>query len=97
MSMHIGVVNIEYIDQPAKAVCSFLQEAAYFLSGDRRTWSGAWESNAFLETDPPRLLAAARYYAREQGMSTDDRQAIYDWLNTALPWQDDVVMLHLDW
>ena len=66
MSMHIGVVNIEYIDQPDKAVCSFLQEAAYFLSGDRRTWSGAWESNAFLETDRPRLLAAARYYARDK-------------------------------
>ena len=97
MGLDIGVVSIEYLKRPSEPAYSFLKEVPFLLNHDRRSWSGGWESNFFLETDRRRLLAAARYYARQENLTGDERRELTDWVNNALPWKDDVVMLQLDW
>ena len=97
MGTDIGVVTIEHLERPDEPVYGFIQELPSLLDSDNSSWSGAWEGNFFLQTDRQRLLAASRYYAGQHRLSTHEREELAEWVNSALPWKGDVVMLHLDW
>ena len=40
------------------------------------------------------MLSVAEEYTTSQGLSPDDKVMLYDWIE-GLPWENDVVMLHL--
>jgi len=94
MGIDVGVVRISYLDRPRQPIYNFLWWLAEHAGHDE--WGGGWCDNAFLETDQTRLISKAELYARQQSMSQDQLGQLLSWVRE-LPWDGNVIMLHLNW
>ena len=97
MGLSVGVVSIDYLDEPQPPVSDFLKELAMnpnlgMEEGD--SWGGGWAENSFLEFQKSPLLKRARRWCTERGISGSERTSLTTWVSS-LPWQDGYVMLHL--
>ena len=94
MGLDVGVVKITYMARPEQPMYDFL----FALAGMGRAteWAGGWDGNTFLELTRRKMAAFARLHCRRNGLSATDRGRINEWIDT-LPWEDDYVMLHLNW
>ncbi len=94
MRLGVGVVKINYLSRPSEPAYGFLQYLA--INACAAEWGGGWEGNAIFELTRRRMLALGRLYGKQDGLSQEERKRITEWINE-LPWDDDTIMLHLDW
>jgi hypothetical protein len=98
MGLSVGVVSIDYLDEPQPPVSDFLKELAINpdlgLDDDRDYWGGGWGENTFLEFDQPTLTGRAENWCTGRSIDASGRAVLLAWLS-GLPWRDGYVMLHL--
>lgn len=103
MSLSIGVVNIEYLPQPAEPVYGFMQDlmadpntgADMDLFDDDSLWETGGEGNAFYELEYDQMMRRADGWAARQGIDAAARARLLQWVDD-LPWRGDCIMLHLN-
>ena len=102
MSLDVGVVTIEYMDSPAPPIEEFLFDLLLNPytgvdddeNDDDEFWGGSWSGNGLFEFGRSGLITRAGKWADDHDISPLDRTALLSWVE-ALPWHDDMVMLHL--
>ncbi len=99
MGLSVGVVSIDYLDEPQPPVSDFLKELAMnpdlgVGEDDGDSWGGGWGENTFLEFEQPTLTERAGNWCTEKGVSASERTALMTWLS-GLPWREGYVILHL--
>ena len=108
MAMDVGVVTINYLERPGTPVRDFLFHLASDVSlgfndeeyeeethdDEHYTWGGGWGANTFVEFSRPYLGWKANRWATSQGINSVARDTVRRWI-ADLPWNDDMVMLHL--
>ena len=92
MGLDVGVVKIQYLDRPEGAAYRF----AWHLAGncDEADWTVSSDGNTIIEYEHGHMLSVADEYTTSQGLSSEDKVLLYNWIG-GLPWENDVVMLHL--
>ncbi len=109
MGMSVGVVTIKYLDEPGKSVRDFLFHLASDVSlgfdddeyeatthdDEHYTWGGGWGGNTFVEFSWSYLEWRAGRWVDSEDMGAEGKTALEHWI-ASLPWQDDMVMLHLN-
>ncbi len=98
MSLDVGVVQIEYLSQPRPPIYDFLFDLMLDpFSGapdEDDTWGGGWDNNGWYEFSRVGLRTRASRWATSHNLEKHDRNALMKWIRN-LPWQEDMVMLHL--
>ena len=94
MGLSVGVVSIDYLDEPQPPVSDFLKDLAMNPGLGMEDWGGGWEENTFLEFQKTALTKRARKWCTDKGVGASGRTALLTWLSS-LPWRDGYVMLHL--
>ena len=94
MGLHIGVVKIDYLSRPSEPAYGFLKYLA--INVRVAEWRGGWQGNSIFELTRRRMLALGRLYGKQNGLSQDKRKRLTEWINE-LPWDDETIMLHLNW
>ena len=96
MALSVGVVTIEYLDEPKPPVSNFLKDLAMNpglgLEGD--SWGGGWGENTFLEFEQDVLTERATNWCTEKDLDGTECAAVYAWVS-GLPSRNGYVMLHL--
>ena len=94
MSMHVGSVNIDYLDYPGDAPTKFLWYVASNPSMyDWEIWS---DGNYIVEYTYERAIELSWEYVRSENIRANEAHQVFRWIR-GLPWKGDVVMLHLSW
>ena len=95
MGLSVGVVSIDYLDEPQPPVSDFLKDlAANPNVGIDNGWGGGWSENTFLEFELSALIERADSWCCERGLGGSERTAVIDWVSD-LPSRGGYVMLHL--
>ena len=96
MGLSVGVVSINYLDEPQPPVSEFLKDLAMNpnlgLHGDH--WGGGWGENTFLEFEQDALTERANNWCTERAVDATGRASLAAWIS-GLPDRDGYVMLHL--
>ena len=109
MGMSVGVVTITYLDESREPVRDFLFHLASDVSlgfGDEEyeeetddvepyTWGGRWGANTFVEFSRPYLDWKAERWVNRVGVDAEAKGYVQQWVAN-LPWNDDMIMLHLN-
>ena len=96
MGLSVGVVSIDYLDEPRPPVSDFLKDLATDPNvGFDDGWGGGWSENTFLEFELSALINHADNWCIERGVSADERTSVIDWVSD-LPSPGGYVMLHLN-
>ena len=103
MSLSIGVVNIEYLPQPAEPMYGFMKDLMaepdtgtdMDLFDEDPLWETGSEGNAFYEMERDQMMRRADGWAVKQGIDAADRATLLQWVDD-LPWRGDFLMLHLN-
>ena len=102
MSLDVGVVTIQYLDQPEEPVYAFLNdlldEAAWGLDAeedDEFVWDASWAGNGLVEFDQGYLDRRMTQWATDRNLGATEQAVLADW-SSSLPWKDNgIIMLHL--
>lgn len=101
MSLSIGVVNIEYLPQPAEPVYGFMRDLLLYPSTgvgddpyDDVLWGGSWANNGVYEFTRAGLRKRANNWANRHNMDASEKAKLRRWIRN-LPWQDEYITLHL--
>ncbi len=108
MGLDIGVVTIDYLDRPETPVKEFLFHLATdaFLGcadeeyeedtndEEQYIWGGSWGGNTLVEFSRSYLNWKADRWVSNQSIGAEERITIRRWIDE-LPWENDMVMLHL--
>ena len=108
MGLDVGVVTIEYLDTPERPVSEFLlhlagDEALGYddedyedATGDDEhyAWGGGWGGNAVVEFSRDYLNWKVDQWVSNQSIGAEERDSVQRWISE-LPWENDMVMLHL--
>ena len=99
MGLSVGVVNIDYLEEPPPPVSDFLKELAInpdlgIGKDDDNYWCGGWGGNTFLEFPQSALMARADSWCTDKGISASGQTSIVAWVSN-LPWRNGHVLLHL--
>ena len=106
MSLSIGVVNIQYLQQPVQPMYGFMQalmenpEVGLGEDPDAEVdgfWDGGGNGgNSFYEFDHEGLAHRAEGWASEQNLSDAERENLLNWIEN-LPYRNDTdtIILHL--
>ncbi len=108
MGLDVGVVTIKYLDATEKPVNEFLLHLASDASlgyedeeyeddtGDDEhyTWGNGWGGNAVVEFSRAYLNWKADQWVSNQGVGAEERDSVRRWISD-LPWENDMIMLHL--
>ena len=101
MSLSVGVVDINYLEQPNQPVYGFLQTLMenpdVGIGGDvddEGYWGDGWDGNAFYEFYRDGLIDRADGWATEKALSSAERATLLNWIEN-LPYRGDSIMLHL--
>ena len=100
--MDIGVVTIKYLEKPGPPVELFFADLQIeALEGfddpedeDDWVWGGGWGRDGIAEFSQSYLEKKATVWVEENAIDVDGRVALFTWLS-ALPWEDEMIMLHL--
>ena len=109
MGMSVGVVTIKYLDEPRKPTRDFLFDLASDVSlgfSDEEyeeetddvepyTWGGGWGANTLVEFSRSYLDWKAERWATRAGVGAEPKGDVQQWI-ASLPWNDDMIMLHLN-
>ena len=94
MSMHVGSVDIEYLEYPGDAPTKFLWYVASNPSMyDWEVWS---DGNHFVEYTYDRAIERSWEYTKSENVGVNEAHQVFRWIR-GLPWKREVVMLHLSW
>ena len=94
MSMHVGSVDIDYLDYPGDAPTKFLWYVASNPSmSDWEIWS---DGNLFVEYTYESVIERVSEYIRSENIGVKEAHHVFRWVR-GLPWKRDTVMLHLSW
>ena len=93
MGLSVGVVSIDYLDEPQPPISEFLKDLATDpeLGSD---WGGGWGGNTFAEFEESSLNSHVDKWCEESGISASARIIVMSWVS-GLPWRDGYIMLHL--
>ena len=94
MGLDVGVVKISYLDRPENPIYDFLWSLA--IDPDDQTWGYSWEGNAFYEFMRENLDDRVTEYVEEKALNHADSDKLMAWVES-LHWDDDTIMLHLNW
>ena len=102
MSLDVGIVTIEYMDSPAQPAEEFLFDLLLNPytgvdddeNDDDEFWGGSWSGNGLYEFGRAGLISRVENWARARAVSMAEKDDLISWVE-ALPWHDDMVMLHL--
>ena len=96
MGLSVGIVTINYLDEPRPPVSDFLKDLAMnpALGFEGDHWGGGWGENAFLEFEQDVLAERAESWCTERGIGASGRAALTAWVSN-LPDRNGYVMLHL--
>ena len=110
MGLDVGVVTIKYLDKPEGPVSEFLLHLAndaYLGCDDEEyeasdtydddelyTWGGGWGGNTLVEVSRPYLNWKVNRWVNGQSIGPDARDTVQHWID-GLPWENDMIMLHL--
>ena len=99
MGLSVGVVSIDYLDEPQPPVSDFLKDLAEnpdtgLDQDDNDNWSGGWGENTFLEFELSALIERSNDWCTERGISANGRTVVTTWVSS-LPSRSGYVMLHL--
>ena len=102
MGLDVGVVAINYIPDPQPPVYDFLYDMLLNPytgiddghDDDEEYWGGSWSGNEFYEFGRAGLISRVENWARARAVSMAEKDDLISWVE-ALPWHDDMVMLHL--
>ena len=96
MGLSVGVVTIDYLDEPRPPVSDFLKDLAtnpdLGMEGDH--WGGGWGENTFLEFEKDMLAERADSWCTERGIGATERDTLTTWIS-GLPDRDGYVIFHL--
>ena len=94
MGLDVGVVNINYLDQPHGATYDFL----WYLNGHAEVaeWLTGSEGSTFIEITRETMDEQVRKFQSENDLSQNGFERIQRWI-ASLPWKGDVIMLHFGW
>ena len=99
MGLSVGVVSIDYLDEPQPPVSDFLKELAMNpnvgIDADDY-WGGGWADNSFLEFQRPALTRRACNWCADKSIDASGRTVLLEWFSS-LPWRNGYVMLHLNY
>jgi len=90
----VGVVSIDYLDDPKPPVSDFLMHLLLNPHLRIDDESDDWSNNSFLEFKKSSLRKRARIWSSEKAIEPKEQKYLMRWLSR-LPWKDDYVMLHL--
>lgn len=96
MGLSVGVVSIDYLDEPQPPLSDFLKDLAMNpnLGMDSDHWGGGWGENTFLEFEQDALTELADNWCTEKGVGAEGRATLTAWVSN-LPDRNGYVMLHL--
>ena len=97
MALDVGVVEIDYSRaRPFGAAYKYARELTAFDEEYGDCWKVSSEGQVFIEMAFETMAAHAMEYIDSSGLTSTDAHQIMRWIR-GLPWQDDVIMLHLGW
>ena len=97
MALDVGVVQIDYARaRPYGAAYEFARELTAFDDDYGSCWKVASGSQVFIELEFETMANHAMEYVGSNRLSATDAHEVMRWVR-GLPWQGDVVMLHLGW
>ncbi len=107
MGLSIGVVKITYLREPPEPVYGFLDDLKIqALEGleepdwdddegeDEWVWGGGWGMNGLVEFSRNYLSRWAVQWGERCAIGPSDMEVVQGWI-AALPWEDDLIMLHI--
>ena len=94
MGLDVGAVQIGYLGRPDKPAYDFLWHLN--VHADEAGWNISAPGNVFVEYCRESMLEQLDGYIAMKSLSRGDEAAVRRWID-GLPWQDDVIMLHLNW
>ena len=95
MGLDVGVVQIDYSQaRPSGAAYRYAWELMAFDDEDGDCWRVSSEGQVFIEMAFETMAAHAMEYIDSSGLTSTDAHQIMRWIR-GLPWQDEVIMLHL--
>ena len=94
MGLDTGVVDINYLERPIGATYDFL----WYLNhnAEEADWLTGSEGSTFIEITSDTMDEQLRRFQSASKLSPVDVQSVRRWID-ALPWKNDVIMLHLAW
>ena len=94
MGLDIGVVDINYLEQPVGTTYDFL----WYLNvnAEEAEWLTGAEGSTFIEITRETMDEQVRRFQSENKLSQNAFERIQRWI-AALPWKGDVIMLHFGW
>lgn len=101
MGLDVGVVTIEYLERPGQPIYNFLFDLMLDPDTSRGdnpwdadTWGGSWDNNGLYEFSRVGLRRRANNWANHKGLGQAEKAKLRRWIRN-LPWQDDLITLHL--
>ena len=100
MGLDVGVVTFEYLPEPEPSVYEFLYDLLFnpYTGIDENyeddDWGGNWDDNGMYEFSCDGLLRRANNWANDRAINESEKNDLQSWVE-ALPWQNDMVTLHL--
>ena len=94
MGLDVGVVSIEYLSRPGGATYDFL----WYLNvnAEQAEWLTGAEGSTFIEITSDTMDEQLCRFQSKNKISPGDIEGVRRWID-ALPWKNDVIMLHLGW
>ena len=100
MGLDVGVVTFEYLPEPQPPVHDFLYDMLLdpYTGIDEEyeddDWGGNWDDNGMYEFSHDGLISRARNWADGHSISESAKNDLLSWVED-LPWQNDMVSLHI--
>ena len=95
MALDVGVVEIDYSRaRPYGAAYKYARELTTFDDGS--CWRVSSGGQVFIELEFGTMASHAMGYIDSNRLSATDAHEVMRWVR-GLPWQGEVVMLHLGW
>ncbi len=96
VGLSVGVVSIDYLEEPRPPVSDFLRDLAMNpdLGMDGDHWGGGWGENTFLEFEQDVLTEHAESWCTQRAIDATGRATLTTWISS-LPDRNGYVMLHL--
>lgn len=104
MALDVWAVRTEYqgLKRPGPPVYDFLFDLLLNpFTGksddpwdDDDTWGGSWNSNGLYEFSRVGLRKRANNWANQKGLGQSEKAKLRRWIRS-LPWQGDLITLHL--
>ena len=94
MGLDVGVVQVDYLARPVGPSYRFLWHLNE--NAHEADWNGSSAENTFVQYTRDTLLEQANEFVSRSELTESDKDELRVWIDS-LPWNDDVIMLHLTW